>query len=212
MSLATPTKTRIFNRALAILGSAQRISNVEDGGNLAEQLDEHWPTAVRSLIAEHPWNFAIKRAVLNKGGEPEFGDGYTYDLPPDCLRWLPWSRSSCHYVEVVEEGGALIANGGEGINIRYIGLVEDESKWSPHFVDCMGYRLAMDAAEALHSITGNVADLERKYEAALIAAKRADGLATGDRDRGDVITSSRALDAAFSGYDNYHVPGMGYRR
>lgn len=212
MSLPVPTQTRIYNRALALLGSSQRIANGAESSPVAESLDEHWDTAIRALLAEHPWNFAIKRAVLNPGGPPVFGSGSTYKLPPDCLRWLPWSRASEHYVRADQEEGFLVADSDVAINIRYIALIEDLSAWAPHVVDCLGYRLAMDAAEGVHSIGGNVADLERKYDAALVKAKRADGLATGDRERGDVTTQSRALDAAYRGHGAYYVPGIGWRR
>src|SRR5690606_30351841 len=123
-------------------------------------------------------------------------------LPADNVRWLPPAPDSEEYFHAVEEEGYLIADEGETLKIRYIKLVDDVTRWPPHLVAAMGYRLAMDAAEAITQSTSIVEDMRVKYEGqdgeggALAKAKRADGLATGDRDRGNVAVLSRTLAAA----------------
>lgn len=215
MALPAVTQTRIYNRTLQLLGSVNRTTAIDDGKSWTDTLNEFWPQAVRDLLAEHPWNCAIGRGVLNRGAAPAWGEGYQYQLPADCLRWLPPSPSDDHYVCAVQEGNFLIADAGDSIRIRYIRLIEDVTLWPPHLVDAMGYRLAMDAAESLTQSSSIVEDMRRKYEGvdgsggALARAKEKDGLATGDRDRGNVVSRSRALSASMRG--RYYVPGIGWR-
>jgi hypothetical protein len=204
---SNPTRIRIYNRALALLGSANRSTSETDGKTWTDTLNEHWPQAVRELIAEHPWNFAIKRAALNESEDetPAIdSDSGFYTLPADCLRWLPWSRDNCHYFEGEQEAGGILAASGAEINVRYIALIEDVTKWPPHFVSLMAYRLAYDAAEALTQSSSITKARREAYLGVdgeggqLAKAKRADALASGDRSRGNVVTRSRALSAAFS--------------
>ncbi len=200
MALPAQTQTRIYNRALALLGSTNRSVSADDKKPWTEQLNELWPDAVRDLHAEHPWNHAIKRATLNL--KEQSPDGYLYSLPVDCLRWLPPARDSGLYFRGVQEGPYLLTDSDTPPRIRYIALVENVALWPPHFVSAMGYRLAMDAAEAITQSSGIVKAMRVKYEGpdgesgALAKAKSADGRATGDRDRGDVSVFSRTLSAA----------------
>ena len=216
MAVPAITQTRIYNRALALLGSVNRSSNIDDGNPWTDTLNEHWPQAIRDLLAEHPWNCAIGRRVLNKSGTPVFGDGYTYQLPADCLRWLPPAPDNDDYFEGVEEGGYILADAGASINIRYIRLIEDVTAWPPHLTNAMSYRLAMDAADAITQSTSIVEDMRVKYEGrdgeggALARAKRADGLASGNRSRGNVTVISRALSAGYRGTTYRGVPGIDY--
>jgi hypothetical protein len=213
MALVPVTQVRVYNRALALVGSVNRSTNTNDGKPWTDTLNEHWATAVRELLAAHPWNCAIKRATLNKGAAPDWGDGYSYQLPADCLRWLPQAKDSggCD-LAASREGGALVADGGAQIFIRYIALIEDLTAWAPHMVSALGYRLAYDAAEALTQSSAIVEAMRVKYEGQdstggyLAEAKAIDGLETGDRDRGNVVVRSRTLSAAL-GSTSLRAPG-----
>jgi hypothetical protein len=216
MPLPAVTQTGIYNRTLTLLGSVSRTTNIDDGQPWTDTLNELWPMAVRELLAAHPWNCAIGRAVLNKGAAPEWGEGFKYQLPADCLRWLPPAADSEQYFRGVEEGGFLIADADDTLKIRYIRLVEDLTRWPPHLVTALAQRLAMDSAEALTQSSSIVEDMRVKYEGpdgasgCLAEAKRMDGLATGERDRGNVVTRSRALRAAMGGGCGELVPGVDY--
>lgn len=200
MALPAQTQTRIYNRAFALLGSVNRSTSPDDGKPWTDTLGELWPDAVRELHAEHPWNHAIKRATLNLHEQND--DGYLYSMPVDCVRWLVPARDSRDYFRGVQEGAYLLTDSDTPPRIRYIAVIENVALWPPHFVTAMGYRLAMDAAEAITQSSGIVEAMRVKYEGtdgdggALAKAKRADGLATGDRDRGDVSVFSRTLTAA----------------
>lgn len=203
MALKTVTQVRIYNRTLALLGSTNRTTNTDDGKPWTDTLNELWDDAVRDMLAEHPWNFALRRATLNLNEQTE--DGYLYQLPADCLRWLPAPRGDRAYVCASQEGNYLLTSSESAPRIRYIAAIDEPALWPPHFVTALAYRLAMDAAEPITQSTGIVGDMRVKFrgpdgEGGVLAdAKRADGLATGDRERGNVETRSRTLSAAFGG-------------
>lgn len=217
MALALPTQVRIYDRTLALLGSVSRVTNVDDGLAVTDTLNALWPEAVRELLAEHPWNCAIRMAVLNLSAtEPAFGDGYLYKLPADCLRWLPWATGDCNWFDgtVVADRHILVEgylSAPATINIRYISLVDDPAQWSPHMVTAMAHLLAWHAAEPITqsaSIATKMKEAWHGYDeasGALGRAKEKDGLETGGRSRGNVEAYSRALIAART--PNYRAPG-----
>lgn len=202
-ALATVTsQVRIWNRALILLGSVERVTSISDSAPLASQIRDLWHESRRGAIVVHPWNFAIRRGRLNRAGiAPAFGYSAQFLLPDDCLRWLPVGRDSCDWFEGEEEGGFLLASETGPLNIRYIADVEDVLSWPAHFVELMAYKLAMDLAESATQIAGNVEDMRVKYEGPdgeggqLARAKRIDGLSTGVRGRSNVETASRWLGA-----------------
>lgn len=180
-----------MNRAFALNGSVERINNIEDGSSIARQALDLWDESYRTLLAEHPWNFAIKRARLNKHGTPEFGYLHSYKLPTDALRWLPPGLGDCNFFVGEEENGLILTDAGAPLNIRYIANIDDWSLWPPHFAEAMAYKLAMELAESITQIQSNVADAADKFRDVLRTAKRADGLASGNRSRGNVERQSR---------------------
>lgn len=204
MSLAQPNQVRIYNRALALLGSVTKVVNTDDGQAVTDLLNSLWPDAVRELLAEHPWNGCVKRAVLNISGDtPPFGDSRYFNLPPDCLRWLPWSSSDPEFFIGDEEAGKrILAQADSAIRIRYIAEVAEPGAWSPHMVTAMGHLLAWHAAEPVTQSASIATAMRILYQGedgdggSLAKAREKDGLATGSRTRGMVETRSRALRAA----------------
>lgn len=215
MSLAQATQVRIYNRALGLLGSTAQVTNVDDGQAVTDTLNSLWDEAVRELLAEHPWNCCIKRAVLNRLAEiPAFGAGSCYRLPYDCLRWLPWSRDDCNWFDGTEEAGrTIVADTGEAptINIRYVAAIADPAQWSPHMVTAMASLMAWHAAESITQSVTIADNMRRLYHGddgdggMLAKAREKDGLATGDRARGSIERRSRALiaSASYTRYPRY---------
>jgi hypothetical protein len=186
------SQTRIANRALILLGTFERINSVQDTAPLAEQINDLWHESRRAAIAAHPWNFAIERVQLNETAfVPAFGYSRKFALPPDCLRWLPPSRDDYDGFEGEEEGGFILSDAAAPLNVRYIRDVEDVTAWPVHFSVFMGYQIAMDLAESATQISGNVDDMAVKREEALMEARKLDGLASGNRSRGDIEILSR---------------------
>ncbi|NIJ34336.1 hypothetical protein [Sphingomonas oligoaromativorans] len=180
---AAPSQTRIVNRALSLLGTAQRIASITDNTPLAKAALAVWDDARDGCLAEHPWNFAIGRAQLAASADaPTFGYDFAYALPADHLRWLPPAPGDRGYFKAEQEGNLLLSSADAPLNIRYIRRVEDLSIWSIGFIVVMGHRLAWDMVDAASGgIEGLAQRMQQRYEIELDRAKRQDALATGDR-------------------------------
>lgn len=194
---AAVTKTSIINAAAALLGSSERISDIESSGRLATASRALWELTIRTLLAEHPWNFAIKRATLNPGPPPAFGYSRSYGLPTDCVRVLASPddcRSDGWRGEV--ENGAILTDADGPVQVRYVssGPIDDCGRWSPHFAQAAIYALAMALAEDLTGSESVDTKLGRRAEDALMRAKRVDSLETHRGSQGKVRHSSRWLD------------------
>jgi hypothetical protein len=204
--------TRIANRAFVHLGQNRRINSLDDTIPAAQLVKAVWDDARDATLSLHPWNFAIKRQMLERDTEksPEFGWLYQFRLPTDCLRWLPPSIDDPNYIEAVEEDGFLLSNDLGPIPVRFIYRNEDITRWSALFGAVMSYQLALEICESATEQKGLQDRLLEGREDALRKAKMADGLASGQRDRGNVIVQSRINSARYGG-DGHRSRYVRYR-
>lgn len=182
---AQPSQTRIVNKALVILGTAQRIGSIGDGSPLAKQAEAVWDECRDEVLVEHPWNFAIARAALpaNTDYVPENEYAFAYELPAQCLRWLPWRRDHGSHFEGEQEGRFILSNAAAPIYVRFIVRVEDMARWSIGFNAAMAAKLALYLAKSVTGQSGMMDRAQLAYDEALRSAKRQDGQATGSTDR-----------------------------
>lgn len=191
-----PSQTRIVNAAYAELGSTTRIESITD--STATRARALWDDLVAELLAEHPWNFQIKRARPNEASGIDLTDSewpYAMRLPADCARWLPPKRSDKNYFRGEVEGKILYCDQKPPILIRYISNEVDVSTWSAHFVRAVVLRLAESMADGVTQSEGKKDRLNERAERALKRAKRIDGLETGDTQRDGVVVRSGWLTA-----------------
>lgn len=186
------SQTRIANRALILLGTSSRVISVDDPTPLARQIADLWHESRRAAIVAHPWNFALWRAQLNETGDaPAFGYTKRFALPADCLRWLPPPRDDDAFFEGVEEAGHILTDYGAPLPVRYIRDVEDVGAWPAHFHVFMAYQIALDLADSATQFSSKVEEMAQAREDAMATAKTLDGLASGERTRGDARFTSR---------------------
>lgn len=200
---ATPTQTGIVNRAAALLGSTARISSITQVAPLAQHALAHWDEVLRELLAEHPWNFAIKRTEISAAAEaPPFGYDNRFALPADCIRWLPPSQEEADWFEAVEEGNHLLTNAEAPLPVRYISsdLGYDLVRWPPHFATAMAYALAEMLAEPVTQSETLKSDMRDDAAVKLRLAKRRDGQASGNIRRSVVTAKSDWLSARVTPY------------
>lgn len=194
---AQASQTSHVNKALVLLGTSRKITSLNDGSRLASAAASLWDATRDEVLADHPWNFAIRRAALAVSTDyvPPNEYLYAYELPGDCLRWLPWEEDHDDWFEGEQESGGasglsyILSSATAPIYIRFIGRVEDVARWSPGFGDAFDARLARALAKP---VTGQAAMIDRMdalYSEALSSAKRQDGLATGRRARNATFRS-----------------------
>lgn len=190
-----PSQTRIVNAAYAELGSTTTINNIDDSA--AHRAKRLWDDIVAEMLAEHPWNFQIKRAKLNITSDVDLSDDewdYAFALPADCERWLPWEDGNTNYFEGEREGRYLLTN-SSAVRIRYIRKDVKIAEWSAHFVRAVILALAHSLCDGVTQAEGKKDRLEIKAEKALKRAKRIDGLESGNTKRKAVTVRSSWLQA-----------------
>lgn len=188
---STVTQTDIVNAALAELGSTSRINSINDEqSNSARRAIAVWDMTLRLLLAEHPWNFAIKRASLNAlSAAPLSEYERQFALPADLVRWLPAAQGDDDYFEGEVEGEVMLSDADAPLVLRYIAFVEDVSKWPASFVEAFKYKLAGSLAEGETSSQSLRDRMLDQYEYWMQKAKRRDGQATGKRRSQGRVTS-----------------------
>lgn len=196
--MSNPTsKTAIFNKAIVLLGSRENLLSHDESIPSAQSLTALWNIARRTALALHPWNFAVTRKKLQRDTKaPAFGYAYQFLRPADCLRWLPWDTDDQFYFEGEEEGDFFLTD-EEEVHLRYICDHEQLASWPPIFVDVLAYTLAMEYCEAKTGLKGLRQSFADQRDEMLRMARKADGLATGNRKRRRSPASSRWAGARY---------------
>lgn len=169
------SEVSIVNRALRLLKVAP-ITTIGENSEAGEWADAVYVAARDALLAEYPWNFAMKRAALSASTTtPAWGYDYAYPLPADCLRVLSIEGEPDQTTEPwVVEAGSILTDAIAPLYVRYIEQVTNVGRYSPAFTEALVARLA---AEGAYSFTGNVAReqlINELYQARLAIAKRYD--------------------------------------
>lgn len=201
MPIAAPSQTDIVNGALAELGSTEVLLSIDGNSNSARRVRQFWPEVLRTMLADHPWNFALKRTyLLEDGTPPDFGFKRRFRLPVDLVRWLPFAEGDDAYRRAEREGSFLLADEPGPMPCRYIAYVDDTSTWPPHFATAMKFALAASLAEGITQSESIKDRMVERMREALSRAKRRDGLETGHSERSRPTVSSRWLRARQGAY------------
>lgn len=167
-----PSVVDICNKALDKLGHGP-ITSLNDGTKAANLCLRNWEIIRDQVLRDHPWNFAVKRAVLASSTEaPAWGFTYKFALPADNLRLLEIRDMSTADYQL--ESGHILAN-DDALYVRYIRRVTDPNEYDSLFVDTAAVRLAFELCEALTQSNTKKSELFSEYEDSLTRAKRVDG-------------------------------------
>lgn len=177
--------TTIVNNALILLASAVRVDDINGRGSIAAQARDILPIIIPSLLTDHPWNFALRRKEVARSNIDSMAGRWpwAFDLPADCLRWLPWDEEQPEYFDGVEESGQLLCDSEGPIVVRYIANEQDVSRWSPKFVDLVSAELGVRLANAVSASQSQYDRCVMERDNLLPTAKRLDGLASNQKQR-----------------------------
>lgn len=177
------SEVEIANLALRKLTASDRIDSLDDPTETARALSDVWTATRRKVLSEHPWNVALRRAVLApKAAAPAFGYLYAYVMPTDpwCLRI--WGLSVAHHgaAKWVVEGRDILTDEGTALYLHFIADVSDVASWPAYLVDLFAEALGESIA---YRITGDrqaeALALER-YRDSLKVARSLDGQESSD--------------------------------
>lgn len=171
--------TEIANLTLTMAGEAT-ILDLSESNHPAPMLLAVRDTVRDTVLAAHPWNFAIHRAQrAATGTAPVMEWSQTVTLPTDpyCLKVLDvWSGAVKLRpgIEYAVEGRSLLADQAP-LRIRYIKRVTDPAAFSPGFVQALAAYWAHTVAYRLTESRSKEAELLEKYAGLLRHAASIDG-------------------------------------
>lgn len=172
----------ICNSALALVG-AEPINTLSDSIKTARICNRIFDTLRDQLLAEHPWNFAIKRKALAQDAtNPVFNYSYRHTIPTDCLRVLDTNLGDADWAR---EEGYIVSNFSD-VKIKYLAKVTDISKWSEGFKEALAHKIAIYLAFSVVQSTTLSQALKQDYLLMVRNAKAQDaqehGLMTVEAD------------------------------
>jgi len=136
------TKIGICNLALRKL-KLKTITALTEENDSARTMTDIYEYILKEVLCEHPWNFAIKRVLLDtpSGTAPVYEFTYAFDLPVDCLRVINTEDNVKYQVE----NGKLLCDSST-VNIKYIYYCDDVTLYSQNFIAVFALRLAYEMA------------------------------------------------------------------
>lgn len=168
-----PSVVDVCNLALDRVGH-EAITSLSDGNKAANLCTRLWPIARDSMLREHPWNFAVSRAITApSASSPDFGFTYQHPLPSDSLRLLEVDGMTS--LEYQLEGDSILTD-DDTLYIRYIASITDPNKYDTIFVDLVSAYLAFLLVEPLTQSNTKKSALWNEYQQILSRAKKADAM------------------------------------
>lgn len=166
------SKLEICNTALLHLGQ-QRITSLSDTSERAITVVNVYESTRRTLLASHPWNFAVKRMELSKtNNTPEMTYSYEYPLPSDCLRVLRFNNEETYSYSV--ENGMVLTDDAD-LKIVYIFNQTDSSKFSPQFDETLALAIALKCTFKFNTSASHIQVLKALHDEQLALARSSDG-------------------------------------
>jgi hypothetical protein len=142
------TFVMIANRAITFLGGIP-ITSLEDDTKEARACNRLYEQTRDSLLRDHPWNFAVRRASLPANTTaPEFEYTNAFDFPDNAMRILDVDTDE----EWAIEGRQIVTDASAPLDVVYIDRVTDANLFDAKFIECYAMRLA---AEIAYDITAS---------------------------------------------------------
>lgn len=181
----TTSKTEICNLALLNIGDSAELANVDTDDTPASRACALvWDSARRRVLADHPWNFALRRFSLPAdGAAPEFGFTKSYTLPAAERILRVWTLSpDFHGTAIWEvENGRVLCDETAPLKVRAIVDVLTTATYTPAFVTTLALFIAANIAITLGGARTLRRDLLAEYDAEMRRARVIDGQEQGPR-------------------------------
>lgn len=187
-------ETEIVNMALDLL-EEEPILSADDNRSVARWAQRNLGPVCDAMLRQHPWNWAIRRAVLPAlADKPAFGWARAFQMPIDCLRVLPiYDPARFNGADALYEieGRRILTDLSAPLSIRYIARVSS-ADYDPMFVQALAASLAFRMASF---VTGKQSYAERMREyarEALLQAQMVDALeGAPETPAGDFLINAR---------------------
>lgn len=163
----------ICNVALQKLGAGRIVSLTQDDPRARDCNLAYEPMRDAELRA-HPWSFAKTRTVLAPDATaPAFDFDYQFTLPSDCVRVL---MPNTYDLDWHIEGGKILTNEGDSINLIYLKRVTDPNVMDALFREMLSCRIALQLCEVVSQSNTKKVAIQEEYKKALAEARRANAI------------------------------------
>lgn len=179
-----PSKVEVANAALTLLG-ADTVTALDQANDQARTINARFDAVRDSVLRAHPWNFALRRALLPaETAAPAWGFARQYRLPTDpyCLRVLRLEDTSATWKV---EGRKLLTDGAAPLRISYIARIADTMEWDALFAEAFAARLAAAIGKRLSSSARLQKDAWDLYAALIREARSIDAQEGTPEELGD---------------------------
>ena len=206
------SEVAICNQALGWLG-AELIISLDDDSVEAKLCKANYAPLRDTVLEEREWTFAVKRLTASTIQEgPLYGFDKAFQIPPEVIRVLQVSRAGDDVqaggsaggdrhgtgqgretrIDWLREGQTIVANNADKIFIRALVRIEDTTRFTPAFGQCLAARLAMDLAIPLTNSEKMQRSMAAMYGEKITLAASSDGLqGRSYRVRSDSLTVVR---------------------
>lgn len=177
------TQVGLINRALARIGEA-RIVQINEDSDRAQTIRDIWDDVRQAAIRSHPWNFAVRRAILAPvDGAPVYGFSYRFRRPQADNDHQGWQRTLGVFDDADErvratyrsEGPYLLAD-VTTLYMRFIADITNVNNWDSLFREAMMLKLAAELAIQLANSNSLRDSLQKEASAAFARARSVDGI------------------------------------
>lgn len=170
-------RVSVSNLVLSKLGDEDRLTDPDDDRKAARAIKAVWDIVRDIVLRAHPWNFAIRQAVLTSSDPaPAFIYTHGFPLPSDFLRLDPTQMEPLHIRDAYQlEGGRLLASTPGPVQIRYVARIAEVGDWDPLFIEAFACRLAYQIADRITGDMARKAECWRAYQLSMSEAKGVDG-------------------------------------
>jgi hypothetical protein len=184
------SKVQIANLGLMHVGG-NSITSLTENTNEARAINQVYDLVRDAVLADHPWNFAVKRIIPGLDGTtPVYGFSYRFDLPTDYIRLVEIEDNPPYKIS-----GQFIECDSSVIKIKYIAENDMPTEYDFPFVMAFGLRLGATIAERLTQSSKLAKDLLEAYDLAIRTAKTVDS----QSDQPDDLEANEWLDARNQG-------------
>jgi hypothetical protein len=138
----------ICNLALSLLGDSAQVTSISGGDTSAQAVwcQKFYPVARDTLLARHPWRFAIAKEQLTATATAYDAWAYAYVAPTDIIRPLNVIPAATQQQETTSVGfnwaADTIYTESATPVLQYIRKVTDATKFPAYFVNCLARLLA----------------------------------------------------------------------
>lgn len=172
------TETEVANLAAVRIGTASRITSLDDDKTVARTLKAVWAIERRAVLRDGSWNFNTARAQLPAqvlaGGVP-YPWSYSFAMPADALR-LREVLNLASRDDYAYEGGAVLCDSAGPLNIIYQRDVPELGLWDASAAEAFALRLAWKCGKKIAGSAFDERGCWSEYREAIGRAKYVDAL------------------------------------